>query len=50
VREVDELDDPVHHRVAERHDGVHAAEREPVDDLLQESIQAAFPRTTLAGL
>ena len=38
VREIDELDDAVHHRVAERDHGVHAAEREAVDHLLQENV------------
>ena len=39
VREVDELDDAVDHRVAERDDGVDAAERQAVDHLLQEDVQ-----------
>jgi hypothetical protein len=38
VGEVDELDDAVDHRVAERHDGVHRAERKTVDDLLDEDV------------
>ena len=40
---VDELDDAVHHGVAERHHRVHASRREPVDHLLQEGIHAAPP-------
>ena len=44
VREIDQLDDAVHHRVAERDDGVDAAERQPVDDLLQENVQTGLPR------
>ena len=38
VGEVDELHDAVDHRVAERDDGVHAAEREAVHDLLEEGV------------
>ena len=40
VREVDELDDPVDHRVAERDDRVDAAERQAVHDLLQEDVHS----------
>ena len=40
VREVDEVDDPVDHRVAERHQCVDAAQNEAVDDLLDEDIHA----------
>ena len=43
VREVDELDDAVDHRVAERDHGVDAAERQAVDHLLQENVQATLP-------
>ena len=42
MREVDELDDPVHHRVAERDDRVHAAERDAVDHLLQEGVHGGI--------
>ena len=38
VGEVQELEDPVHHRVAKRDQRVHAAEREPVDQLLNEEV------------
>ena len=38
VREVDQLDDAVDHGVAERDDGVHAAQRQAVDDLLEEDV------------
>ena len=47
VREVDELDDPVHHRVAQRDDGVDAAQRQPVDHLLQEDVQTVPPPSRL---
>src|SRR5881392_3036010 len=40
MREVDELNDAVDHRVAERHDGIHAAEREAIDHLLQKYVHA----------
>ena len=36
--EVDQLDDAVDHRVAERHDGVYAAEGHAVDQLLDEDV------------
>ena len=39
VREVDELDDAVDHRVAQRDDRVDAAERQAVDELLEEDVQ-----------
>ena len=38
VREVDEAQHPVHHRVAERDEGVDRAERQPVDQLLEERV------------
>ena len=38
VREVDEAQHAVHHRVAERDEGVDGAEREAVDELLEEGI------------
>jgi hypothetical protein len=38
VGEVDELDDAVDHRVAERHHGIDAAQREAVDDLLEQYV------------
>ena len=38
VREVQQLQDPVDHRVAERDQGVDAAERQPVDELLHEEV------------
>jgi hypothetical protein len=44
VGEVDELDDPVDHRVAERHDRVDAAQRQAVDHLLQENVQSTSPQ------
>src|SRR5690349_22568749 len=44
VREVDELDDPVDHRVAERDDRVHAAERDAVDELLDEGVHGGVSK------
>ena len=38
VREVDEPQHPVHHRVAERDQRIDGAEREAVDELLEEGI------------
>ena len=38
VREVEELQDPVDHRVAERDQSVDAPERHPVDELLHEEV------------
>jgi hypothetical protein len=40
VGEVDQVDDPVDHRVAERDQRIDAAEHEPVDDLLDEGVHA----------
>ena len=42
--EVDQLDDPVDHRVAERDQGVDAAQRETVDQLLEEEGPKLFER------
>jgi hypothetical protein len=36
--EVDQVDDAVHHGVAQRHQRVHAAQHQTVDDLLQQDI------------
>jgi hypothetical protein len=44
VGEVDQLDDAVHHGEAKREQGVHHAEREPVDDLLEDDVQPAHAR------
>src|SRR6185437_14402019 len=41
VREIDQADDAVDHRVAERNQRIDAAEREAVDDLLQEGFHDA---------
>ena len=41
MREIDQLDDAVDHRIAEGDDRIDAAKREAVDDLLQENIHAA---------
>ncbi len=38
VREVDQLDDAVHHGVAQRHDRVYASQRQSIYHLLQEDI------------
>jgi hypothetical protein len=38
VRKVDQVDDAVHHGVAQGHQGVHAAHDEAVDDLLEEDV------------
>src|SRR5207237_5713052 len=43
MRKVDQPDDPVHHCVAQRHERVDAAQRQPVDQLLQEDVQAVSP-------
>ena len=47
VGEVDQVDDPVDHRVAERDQRIDAAEHEAVDDLLDEDIHA---RATLLAI
>jgi hypothetical protein len=44
VREVDQVDDAVDHRVAERDERVHAAQHQPVDDLLDERFHASNSR------
>ena len=44
MREIDELNDAIDHRVAERDHGIDAAERKAVDELLQEDIHRAFRR------
>jgi hypothetical protein len=36
--EIDEFDDAVDHRVAERDQGIDAAQHEPVDELLDKDI------------
>ena len=41
MREVDQAQDPVDHRVAERDEGVDRAERQPVDQLLENSVHAS---------
>ena len=38
VREVDQLEHPVHHGVPERHQGIDAADGQPVHKLLQKLI------------
>ncbi|MPM22573.1 hypothetical protein SDC9_69030 [bioreactor metagenome] len=43
VREIDQLNDAVHHRIAEGYEGVHAAENQTVDDLLQQNIHNENP-------
>jgi hypothetical protein len=43
VRKVDEVDDAVHHGVAQRYQGVHAAENQTVDDLLQQYFHRNSP-------
>ena len=45
--EVDELDDAVDHRVAESDQRVDAAERNPVDELLQNLLQYLHRKTSL---
>jgi hypothetical protein len=49
VGEIDELDDAVDHRVAEGHDGIHAAQREAVDELLEEDVQGVGDLADGAG-
>ena len=34
MRKVDQVDDPVHHGVPQSNQGVHAAQNQPIDDLL----------------
>ena len=41
MREVDQAQDPVDHRVAERDEGVDRAERQPVDELLENGVHAS---------
>ncbi len=43
VREIDEVDDAVHHGVAQGYQGVHAAENQTVDDLLQQDFHNENP-------
>ena len=44
VREVQQLEDPVDHRVAERDQRVDAPERQPVDELLNEEVPGPHRR------
>ena len=50
VREIDELDDPVDHRVAQRDDRVDAAERRAVDELLDEDVHCQGDRGQVTGI
>jgi hypothetical protein len=43
VREIDEVDDAVHHGVAQGYQGIHAAQDQTVDDLLQQYFHNAIP-------
>jgi hypothetical protein len=43
VGKVDELDDAVHHGIAQGYQGVHAAENQTVDDLLQQDVHKKSP-------
>jgi hypothetical protein len=42
VREVDQADDAVHHRVPQRHQRIHTAQNQTVDDLLQQNVHEVF--------
>jgi hypothetical protein len=42
VGKIDEANDAVHHGVAQRDKGVHAAQHQTVDDLLYEGIHKKF--------
>jgi hypothetical protein len=44
VREVDQLDYSVQHRVAQRDDRVNAAERQAIDDLMHKDVHAWLSR------
>jgi hypothetical protein len=41
--EIDEVDDAVHHGIAQGYQGVHAAENQTVDDLLQQDVHNENP-------
>jgi hypothetical protein len=43
VGKVDQVDDAVHHGVAQGYQGVHAAKNQTVDDLLQQNFHRAEP-------
>jgi hypothetical protein len=49
VREIDEVQDAVHHRVAEGDQRVHAAEHQAVDGLLDEGVHETSWRLDRAG-
>ena len=36
MRKIDQVDDAIHHGVAQSDQGIHAAENQTIDDLLQE--------------
>ena len=42
--EIDQVDDAVDHGVAQRHQSVHAAEHQSIDDLLQQDIDGRSPQ------
>jgi len=44
VRKIDQVDDAVHHGVAEGQQRIHAAEYQPIDDLLQQDVDGGFPK------
>ena len=42
---VDQLDNAVHHRIAQSYQGVHAAENQTIDDLLQQNVHKKILRS-----
>jgi hypothetical protein len=41
--EIDQVDDAVHHGIAQRYQGIHAAEDQTVEDLLQQNFHRTSP-------
>ena len=50
VREIDQVEDAVHHRVAEGDQRIDAAEDEAVEDLLKENFHARSAESLQVGL
>jgi hypothetical protein len=44
MREVNQIDNAVNHGVAKRYQGIHAAQYQSVDDLLQQDIDIDSPK------
>src|SRR5690606_27626089 len=47
--EIDQADDAVHHGVAQRHQGVDTADRDAIDQLLEQNVHEPFTCSHSAG-